>query len=213
MGDAQLERRSFPVDLAAIELRQDGDGPRLVSWYPALFDSLSEDLGGFKERIGRRAFTDSLKEREVRALINHDPSQILSRTSNDSLKLDVDLKGLRAESAIPDTSYARDLLVNLDNGNISGGSFMFVSLRDKWELEDVGESEPMLVRTVQEARLYDVSLVTFPAYPATEGSASLRSRAEEWRQALTAPIDTTARAGLMKRRLELIKLKIAGGGG
>ena len=51
-----LERRAFPLDLVDLELRANDDGPRLIAWYPALFDTLSEDLGGFRERIGRRAF-------------------------------------------------------------------------------------------------------------------------------------------------------------
>jgi HK97 family phage prohead protease len=211
----QIEQRSFPLDLAAIELRQDNDdGPRRVAWYPALFDTLSEDLGGFRERIGRRAFTDTLSAREVRALVNHDPSQILSRTSNKTLRVGVDQTGLRADSAVPDTSYARDLLVNLGNGNIGGGSFMFVTREGddewvRWSLEDI-EGNQVLVRTVRKAQLYDVSLVTFPAYVATEGTASLRSLADEWRQRLTVPpIDVEAikaRAGHRKRTLELKRL-------
>lgn len=182
----QIERRTFPFDAGTVELRQDGDSPSGINWYAALFDQLSEDLGGFRERIGRRAFSKSLQDREVRALINHDPNLILGRSGNGSLKLGVDLRGLHAETSIPDTSYARDLIVNVRNGNISGGSFMFVATRDRWDMETVeGIEEKQMIRTVQEARLYDVSLVSFPAYPATEGSASLRSLAAEWRKKLT----------------------------
>ena len=191
-GLLQVECRSLPTDLAGIEFRQEGDGPRSIAWYPALFDQLSEDLGGFRERIGRRAFTKSLQERDVRSLINHDPNLILGRTSKGSLTLAVDLKGLRAESAIPATSYAADLMTNIDNGNISGGSFAFRAEKDSWRLENLeGSEEPVLVRTVNEAWLYDVSLVTFPAYLATEGSASLRSLAAEWRgKLLGSPTET-----------------------
>lgn len=207
----QLERRSYPFDLTAVELREEGDGPRSISWYPALFDQLSEDLGGFRERIGRRAFSKTLEEREVRALVNHDPSQILSRTSNGSLKVKVDLKGLFADSAIPETSYAQDLLANLRNGNISGGSFAFQVLQDNWKLEALeGEEEPVPVRNIQEARLFDVSLVTFPAYPATEGSLSLRSLAESWREVLTRQAPPPA-LDLYRRRLTLVKIKMTGG--
>lgn len=208
----QYEQRLYPLELAAVELREEGDGPRLIAWYPALFDSLSEDLGGFRERIGRRAFTATLQEREIRALINHNPDLILGRTSKGTLKVSVDQRGLHAETAIPDTSYARDLLVNIEAGNITGGSFMFQASKDAWELEDV-EGVETLVRTVKEARLFDVSLVTFPAYPDTQadGLLALRGLAQEWRQKLAVPPtagNREARAGLMRRRLELLKLHL-----
>jgi len=180
-----VERRYIPCD--ALELRQDDpEQPKRLSWYAALFDSLSEDLGGFRERIGRRAFSKTVQEHDVRALINHDPNLVLGRTSAKTLKLAVDMTGLHANVALPDTSYARDLVVNIENGNITGGSFMFSTVRDAWGLEDVN-GEETVVRTVNEVRLYDVSPVTFPAYPATEGLASVRSLALEWREKLKAP--------------------------
>ena len=205
------EIRSFPFDLASIEVRQEDEKPHSVSWYAALFDSLSDDLGGFRERIGRRAFTKSLQEREVRALINHDPNMILGRTSKDTLKVHVDLRGLRAESSIPETSYASDLIVNIENGNIGGGSFMFATQRESWDMEEIEEQE-ILVRTIHEARLYDVSLVTFPAYPATEGTTALRSVAEEWRQKLikVEPSIVIPNYGKYRRRLNLLRLKQEG---
>lgn len=208
----QLEQRSYPLDQVAVELRAEGDGPRSIAWYPALFDTLSEDLGGFRERIGRRAFTQTLQSADIRSLVNHDPNQILGRTSAGTLRVKTDLRGLHAETAIPATTYANDLLANLENKNITGGSFMFRSLEDRWELEDV-EGTETLVRTVRAAELYDVSLVTFPAYRATEGSAELRSLAQEWRQKLTAlpavaaeeptPEASAGPKSYLRRRLEL----------
>lgn len=210
----EIERRTIPIDLTAIEVREESINPRSVSWYPALFDTLSEDLGGFRERIGRRAFTATLQSDDVRALVNHDPNQILGRTSAGSLSIKTDLRGLRAETALPQTSYASDLVANLSNGNITGGSFAFLPLRDSWRMEDVeGTEEQVMVRTVHEARLYDVSLVTFPAYPATEGSASLRSLADEWRKKLTEPEPESTPApeapdlSKYKRELRLKELK------
>ncbi len=206
----ESEIRSLPIDQAALELRQEGDGPKTITWYAALFDTLSEDLGGFRERIGRRAFTDSLQTREVRSLVNHDPSLILGRTGKGTLKVDVALKGLRAHTQIPDTSYARDLLVNVENGNIGGGSFMFRVPRDgdDWKLENV-DGQETLVRTVRQAEVYDVSLVAFPAYTATEGSISLRSLADSWRERLTRPAPAPP-TGHLRRRLYLAETRIGG---
>lgn len=210
MGNT-IERRFIPCEALSIEVREDGqsDEPKTLSWYPALFDSLSAPLWGFRERIGRRAFTKALQNDDVRALINHDPNLILGRTSAKTLKLSVDNAGLHANVVLPDTSYARDLSVNVKNGNITGGSFAFEVVNDSWNMEDI-DGEETLVRTVKEVKLYDVSPVTFPAYPATEGSASLRSLAEEWREKLitpqppaNAPVDLSR----YRRQLTLLKLR------
>lgn len=190
----QREQRFLPTDVLALEYREaDGDDqPKTLSWYAALFDTLSAPLWGFRERIGRRAFSRALKEDDVRGLINHDPNLILGRTSAKTLKLHADNTGLHANVVLPDTSYARDLIVNIRNGNISGGSFGFEVIKDDWAFEDI-DGEETLVRTVKEVRLYDVAPVTFPAYPATEGLASVRALAEEWRSKLTgAPVTDPA---------------------
>lgn len=184
---SEKERRFIPCEALGLEYRDaDGDQPQTLSWYAALFDTLSAPLWGFRERIGRRAFSRALESDDVRGLINHDPNLILGRTSAKTLKLHVDNAGLHANVVLPETSYARDLVVNVRNGNITGGSFMFEVTKDDWGLEDI-EGEETLVRTVKEVKLYDVSPVTFPAYPATEGTASVRSLAEEWREKLKVP--------------------------
>ena len=206
------EHRSLPVEFR-VEAQE---GQRRISWYAALFDVLSEEMGGFRERIGRRAFTKTLQEHDIRALVNHDPNLILARTSAGSLKLKVDLRGLHAEAQLPDTSYAADLVANIENGNIRGGSFAFVTLRDAWTLETSDEGQEYLLRTLHEVKLFDVSAVTFPAYIPTEGSLALRSLAEEWRQKLShSEVDSEAiRARIIRlnnnrhRQLELLKTKL-----
>lgn len=204
MGEPKTERRFLAIE--ALEVRQDEpDQPKHLSWYAALFDGLSEDLGGFRERIGRRAFTESVQSDDVRALVNHDPNQVLGRTSAKTLKLHVDQSGLHANVALPDTSYARDLVVNIQNKNITGGSFGFITLADEWTLEEA-DGEEIIIRTLKKVRLFDVSTVTFPAYPATEGLAAVRSRAQEWREKLTPspqPVVAPYRISLLRRRLEL----------
>lgn len=209
-GLPSVERRFIPADALSLELRQDEpEQAKTLSWYAALFDTLSVDMWGFRERIGKRAFSKTLQEDDVRGLVNHDPNLILGRTSKKTLKLHVDNAGLHANVVLPDTSYARDLAINIQNGNITGGSFMFETLKDEWVLETINDEE-ILVRTLKEVKLYDVSPVTFPAYPATEGSASVRMLAQEWRTKLTAHSEPPAgvqpyRIKLLRRRLELAK--------
>lgn len=164
-----LEKRSWPV--TDIRVAQSADGGQKLEWYAAVFDSLSEDLGGFRERIGRRAFTRTIQDDDIRALINHDPNLVLGRNKAGTLALKVDTRGLRATVTLPDTQAARDLVVSIDRGDITGGSFAFQVRDEKWGLGDDGEA----LRTVNDLRLFDVSPVTYPAYPDTNGSASVRS--------------------------------------
>jgi len=159
-----MEYRRYP--LAEIRV-QDIGSVKHIEWYASVFDSLSEDLGGFQERIGRRAFTKTLQENDIRALFNHDSNYVLGRNKTGTLDLHVDIKGLRATVQPPDTQWARDLLVSIERGDVSAGSFGFQAIKDRWFEGDDG----MILREIQEVRLFDVSLVTFPAYPATDGIA------------------------------------------
>lgn len=157
----KIERRTFEM-----EFRADADTGKVVG-YGAVFDSLSENLGGFRERIQPGAFDDVL-DNDVRALINHDPNLLLARTKSGTLKLDVDATGLRYGFDLPDTSYAKDLAVSLKRGDISQSSFAFSVEDDKWEEDDDGR----IIRTILKVgHLYDVSPVTYPAYPDTTVAA------------------------------------------
>ena len=170
-GLSVLIRRFLP--LAELRVTAADDGTRQISWYPAVFDALSEDLGGFREKINRRAFTKTLQEADVRALFNHNPDYVLGRNRSQptaTLSLRVDLRGLHADVTPPDTAWARDLVTSVERGDISAGSFGFRVLEDKWTKEDDGS----ILRELREVQLFDVSLVTFPAYPDTAGTVALR---------------------------------------
>lgn len=148
------------------EMRADDEEGKLVG-YAAVFNSWSEDLGGFRERMAPGSFKKTLKERpDVRALMNHDPGQVLGRVKNGTLNLAEDDQGLRMELTPPDTSYGRDLLNLVKRGDIDGMSFGFRVIRDEWDMVD-----DQLSRTVQEVELIEVSAVTFPAYPETQLTA------------------------------------------
>ena len=167
-----IERRVFPVTEIRINRGVDGHGDKLVG-YPAMFNRMSEDLGGFKEKIEPGAFKKTIKSSDVRALFNHDRNFVLGRTTNDTLKLKEDRDGLYMECFPPDTQWARDLKVSVDRGDVTQMSFGFSTITDRWETKDEEN-----IRTLEEVELFDVSVVTFPAYPDT--SVALRSM-EEWR--------------------------------
>jgi uncharacterized protein len=153
-----------------IELRVEGDVQKIVG-YGAVFESRSENLGGFTELISKGAFDSVLKD-DVRALFNHDPNFVLGRSTSGTLKLSVDDVGLRYEIDTPNTQMVRDLVVEpMKRGDISGSSFGFMIEEDDW---DENSETGAITRTIKKfSRLLDVSPVTYPAYPETE--AALRS--------------------------------------
>jgi hypothetical protein len=143
-----------------------------ISGYPVVFDSLSEPMGAggytFVERVLAGAFREALAEKQdTRALMNHDPNLVLGRTRSGTLTLRETSRGLFAEFTPPDTQTVRDLLLApLARGDISSWSFGF-SIKEggvRWVQED-----GMDVRELRRLNLFDVSIVTFPAYSTTGG--------------------------------------------
>lgn len=165
------EVRTF--DVQGLELRMEGDKMQ-VAGYGAVFNSESNDLGGFVEYISPNAFDGRLED-DVRFLVNHDGLP-LARTTNGTLRLSVDDKGLRYEADLANTSLSRDLVELLKDGTVSQSSFAFTVEDDSWESRD-----GVNVRTINKvSRLYDVSSVTYPAYNEA-GSYALRSM-EQWQE-------------------------------
>lgn len=168
---AYLEARSFPFEVT--EVRKTDGEPTRIEGYAAVFNKLSSDLGGFKEKIEPGFFSDVLGD-DVRALFNHDDNMVLGRTKNDTLTLEEDNKGLPFVIFPPDTTYARDLITLMDRGDVNQMSFQWITKEDgdSWD-----ESNPKkIVRTLLRGgckSLWDVSPVTFPAYPQTK--AGVRS--------------------------------------
>jgi len=157
-----LEARSYPFEIT--EVRKADDEPTKIVGYAAVFNKLSDDLGGFKEKINPGFFSDVLGN-DVRALFNHDDNMVLGRTKNDTLKLEEDSKGLKVEIIPPDTSYARDLINLVGRGDVDQMSFQWITAKDEWDTTNLNK----VVRTLIKAKsLWDVSPVTFPAYPQTK---------------------------------------------
>lgn len=162
------ERRTFK---GTVEVRAEGEQAVAVG-YAARFDALSQNLGGFVERIDPKAFNQTVTQADVRALFNHDANYVLGRSSAGTLRMGVDDEGLRYEIDLPATATGRDLAVLLKRGDISGSSFGFRVLDDEWGETDEGYP----LRTLKAVALRDVGPVTFPAYTAAE--SALRSLAE-----------------------------------
>jgi HK97 family phage prohead protease len=140
-------------------------GAATLAGYAAVFGEWSEDLGGFRERIAPGAFQAALTG-DVRALWNHDPAFVLGRTTNGTLRLAEDERGLRVEIDPPEGPLYAGFLENVRRGDVSQMSFGFSVIEDEKSYGEKGER----LRLLKEVRLYEVSPVTFPAYPQTEVS-------------------------------------------
>lgn len=184
------------------EVRQDDNKQTHLQGYAIVFDKLSENLGYFKEIIRKGALDDTDMSNVVLD-INHDFDKILARNNTDngigSLTLTVDDKGLYFDAIPTDTSYARDLLANMEAGIINKCSFMFTldysddSSRD-WDWDTTGERGYDIRRINKIQSIYDVSIVTNPAYEDT--SCSTYKRAKE-------SFNNSSKMKIIKRKLKL----------
>jgi HK97 family phage prohead protease len=167
-----LETRIF----GSVELRMEGEGAtRKLSGHAAVFNSFSLDMG-FREVIKPGAFAATLKKApDVRLLLNHDGLP-LARTKSGTLRLSEDRKGLKFEADLDasDPDVQR-ILPKVARGDLSQMSFAFRTIKDAWRTEGGAD-----VRELHEVDIDDgdVSLVTYPAYPATD--AAVRSR-DRWK--------------------------------
>jgi HK97 family phage prohead protease len=162
----ELERRFCSDHHLQLAARAEGSG-QLITGYAAVFNTLSVELWGFREKIAPGAFTASLGD-DVRALWNHDTGVVMGRTRSGTLRLAEDATGLRIENEPP--AAAAHQIESIGRGDVDQMSFGFRTLEDTWDEDEDGQ----LIRTLRKVKLYEVSFVTFPAYPAT----SVQLRAE-----------------------------------
>ena len=203
-------RHILSVPFQGIEFRKAQNGRSdnyTLRGHAAVFDSLSEDLGGFRERLSAGSFRAALRGTpDVRLLFNHDSNRVLARSTasvdgKPSLELREDATGLHVWAVIQPRTWVNDLAIEMAGGLIDQMSFAF-SLRDggdDWEERDNGD----IVRTILPdgiENLYDVSVVTTPAYVDTSvGIRELRHAVEQGRLPATVlgeSRDVTATSGL-----------------
>jgi uncharacterized protein len=166
-------RRTYPLDKLVV--REAGEaGQPSIAGYAAVFNrnsvEITDWLGtSYRERVAPGAFRKTIDEADVRALWNHDPNWVLGRNKSKTLRLHEDDHGLAIEIDPPDATWARDLVTVMKRGDVDQMSIGFQVIRDKWEtVEDHETGKRSDVHVLLEARLFDVSVVTFPAFPQTE---------------------------------------------
>lgn len=164
MAKPPYEKRLLKTGPCRVERRDIGGVSHpVITGYAAVYDSLSEDLGGFYEVVRPGAFDRAMGETDVRALFNHEPSYILGREKAKTLRLFDDSKGLRYEIDAPDTQCARDLITSIERGDIDGSSFGFIIVGERWSTAPDGSP----LRELTDVLPFDVSPVTYPAYEGT----------------------------------------------
>lgn len=145
---------------------------RVIEGYALRFNSLSHDLGGFKEIISPTALQDTDLS-DVRCFVDHDSSRVLGRTKSDTLELRVDDVGLYFRCQLPDTTYANDLYESIRRGDVNECSFGFKVGEDS---QSWGQDDGIYIRNLNKIdQLLEISIVSIPAYAGTDAAVAQRS--------------------------------------
>lgn len=178
----KLQNNPIEVRCQVSELRANTES-RTIIGYAAKFECWSEPImGWFREKIDRDAFSEC-DVTDVIMCFNHNIDSILARTTSGTLTLSTDEEGLRFEFEAPATSLGNDMVELVRRGDISKCSFKFTVEEDEWRYADKQNKLEYDERTIRKIdKLYDVSLVVYPAYTDTE--ASLRHLEERKQQYL-----------------------------
>lgn len=185
----RVEQRIRPLVGSDFHLRAatDDEAP-VFTGHAAVFDTRTA-IGnpltwGFYEEIAPGAFAKTLQEGDARFLVDHDTSLLVARVTAEDLRLAEDKVGLATEADLDvEVSYVRDLVRNLEKRRITGMSFGFRTVKDRWETETVstsdGQEAEVEIRTILEVELFEVSAVTFPAYEETDAALRAISRRDD----------------------------------
>ena len=172
-----MSRDSIEIRVRAdrVEFRDaatDAKSAGVLAGYAAVYERLSQNLGGFVEKVAHGAFAQSLADNNpVLARYNHDDNQLLGTTEAETLRVSSNETGLPYEVDLPDTSVGRDVAVLAKRGDVRYSSFAFRTLEDAWSVTDQG----FPLRTLVKVQLVDVAPVNNPAYRDT--SVGMRSLA------------------------------------
>lgn len=156
----QLERRFYPFEVRVSE----GYAPK-IEGTGVIYNQLSNVMYGmFREQIAPGAFSESIAKRDIRTLWNHNTDFPLGRTGNGTVRISEDEDGIHFSNDPPSTSWGSDAVQSIRRRDVSQMSFGFVTIEDSWSYG----TDNQLIRTVTKGELWEMSPVTFPAYPQTD---------------------------------------------
>lgn len=204
-------RKLFPNE-QPVTVERRSDGTATISGYAAVYHrednpgTQYELMPNYYERIQPGAFTRALNEGDdVRALFNHDASAVLGRSKSGTLRLSADKVGLKYEVDLPNTQLARDLAESVERGDISGSSFAFSVTPEGQRIER--DKDGTTYRNILETRLYDVSVVTYPAYEAATSGLRSSENVQEAKAALDS-WESNRNAALNEVKVRLAQIKL-----
>jgi len=176
----ELERRAYAFEGEdEIVVAKRADGRPVIRGYAVVYDRLSLDLGGFRERILPGAFDKMLakrgSKRDLVSYFNHDPNLLLGRESSGTLRVFSDDKGVGFEVSPPATRA--DVMELVTRRDVKGASFAFTVEKggEAWASDERGGT----IREIREAQMYELGPVVTPAYPSTSAAVAMRSY-EAW---------------------------------
>lgn len=187
MPRGATHRLSFPTTakFSLLDPAEPGDQAWTIEGYGSVSGVLSPPMvdffGSYQARVVEGAFADVLAGNcDTRLLLNHDPNYLMGRTTNGTLTLTEDDHGLAYSATPADVSYAKDVRVLLERGDITGSSIGFAVAEDAWIEETDGDGDLTVIWEIRKfAALDDVSPVTFPAFPKTASRVRTSSNPSE----------------------------------
>lgn len=210
-----IEHRRMDVSLAALQLEQRSEGqlPNIVGYGAKYYDGtpateFKMDMGKWGvivERILPGAFTRSAAEDDVVGLFNHDPNEVLGRTSAGTMKLSIDAVGLRYDITPP---TGNKIVESIRRGDVKGSSFSFTVRSQRWTDTQIDGIE-VTIRELMDVKLYDVGPVVFPAYAgATTGVRAYDPEViiRELEAHRASRIDFSGAVALRRRQVELAEI-------
>lgn len=202
MANRKLERRFVAAqEIAPPATTDEGEVP--LRGHALTWGEIAEPWPGLRESFEAGAFAEFLAgDPDVFACYQHDTTQLLGRTSSGTFRLSEDERGLAYELDLPDTTLGRDVRKLVERGDLRGVSICFHAEEEAFEELPEGA----LRRTIHRASLYEISIVTDPAY--RNSTAGFRS-AQEALQEIRDKAQAAQRAATQRRlkaRLALIEV-------
>ena len=197
----KLETRFLNTNMS-VRASDDGEKGQLLEGRGVPFNELSEDLGGFRERISPGAFD---LDQTIKSFWSHDTSLILGSTKSNTLRLQERSDGIHFTLDLPDTTTGKNAFESIQRGDVDGVSWGMFVHEDR-----IDQVDGQVIRTVLRGDLIEISPVAFPAYSQTDVSAELRSRIAALQNAEESPSEDepaeTHNVDILERELELLEL-------
>lgn len=182
MENRDIGARQARALMTNFEVRSEENGDQYIEGYFAVFNSNYDMGGGLSESIAPGAFTDSLSG-DIRCLTNHDTRLVLGRTSAHTFEVRQDEHGLWGRVLInPNDQDAMNTKARVNRGDINQASIGFDIISEDTDIRDDGS----IHWTIRKIKLYECSVVTFPAYEETNLAARSNQRDEINKRSLQA---------------------------